>query len=473
MIRKTDPQAIAPYVRDASNFSGGQASEVVIPESVDELIGFLKSNRSPITVAGAGTGVTASRIPSSGIIISLERFKGTGDVENSTIAVEPAVSLAILEERLQATDYFYPPNPTEKWASLGGTIATNASGSRSYKFGSTRDYVLELGILLADGRSTHLVRGHKITSPLQLSDGSRIDFPHIKYRSPLCKNAAGYYSQPEMDWIDLFIGSDGTLGIVTRARLKLLPRPTDFISGVLFFDTEEACWRLVEILRAFSKNGLIDPCSLEYFDSHSLRRLKKKYENVPERAHASLFFEQDVAKGQDYDQLLEIWYEFLGREDVLLEDSWFARDLKDIRLFHELRHDLPLMLNEENSRLGRMKIGTDMAVSNAHFISMMNFYKRNLDSAGIDHAVFGHIGDNHLHINLLPEKSQMPQAQALYQTLVDQILQWKGTVSAEHGIGKFKKNYFAQMVGESALEELRRVKKTLDPAWILGVGNIL
>jgi D-lactate dehydrogenase (cytochrome) len=276
-----------------------------------------------------------------------------------------------------------------------------------------------------------------------------------------------------MDWIDLFIGSDGTLGIVTRSKLKLLPRPAGFISGVIFFDTEEACWRLVEILRAFAKNGLIDPCSLEYFDGCSLSRLKKKYPDIPQRGKAALFFEQDVSRGRDYDALLEAWHEFLGREDVLLEDSWFARDARDIRYFHEFRHDLPLMLNEENSRLGRVKIGTDMAVDDAHFISMMNFYKRQLDLSGIDYVVFGHIGDNHLHVNLLPENELTARAHALYQTLVDRILQWQGTVSAEHGIGKLKKNYFAQMVGKPGLEELRRVKRALDPAWILGVGNIL
>lgn len=470
MIRKTDPQAIAPYLKDASNFSAGKAAEVVIPENTGELIEFLQSNRGPITIAGAGTGVTASRIPSSGAIISVERFNEIGATEGSAITVGAAVRLADLEDHLRSTPWFYPPNPTEMLAFIGGTIATNASGSRSYKFGTTRDFVLELEIVLADGRTINLCRGHEIASPLKFADGSAIHFPDIRYRSPRCKNAAGYFVQPGMDWIDLFIGSDGTLGIVTRAKLKLLPRPADFISGVLFFNKEETCWRLVETIRSGSRKE-ISPCSLEYFDRFSLKRLKTKYDTLPHRAHAALFFEQDVPA--DYDAALEAWYEFLEEEDVFLDDSWFAQSQKDIRRFHQFRHDIPLMLNEENSRLGRVKIGTDMAVENKHFMAMMHFYRDQLARCGMDHVVFGHIGDNHLHINLLPGKKETDQARDTCQTLVDQILKWNGTVSAEHGIGKLKKEYFKQMVGEQALEELKQIKKSLDPHWLLGVGNIL
>lgn len=474
MIRKTDPQAIAPYLRDASNVSGGKASAVIIPENIGELIAFLQTHPrhspQPITIAGAGTGVTASRIPSSGIVLSLERFNQIGEIEDASITVGPAVRLAELETKLGATPYFYPPNPTEMSAFIGGTIATNASGSRSYKFGATRNYILELELVLADGRIITLPRGKKITSPLEFADGSSIFFPEVRYRSPLCKNAAGYYVQSGMDWIDLFTGSDGTLAIVTQAKLKLLPRPLDFISGVLFFSEEELCWQLVEAIRS-QTSGDIAPCSLEYFDRFSLERLRKKYGTIPDCAQAALFFEEDVMK--DYDTALETWYEFLNGEEVLLDDSWFAQNSKNIRHFQEFRHDLPLMLNEENSRQSRQKIGTDMAVGNKHFMDMMVFYRDCLSRSEIDYVIFGHIGDNHLHINLLPKKEEMDRARDTCQTLVDQILKWNGTISAEHGVGKLKKEYFLQMVGRQALGELKQIKKSIDPGQLLGVGNIL
>lgn len=468
MIRKIDPQTISPYLRDASGFPDGRASEVIIPETVGELSDFLKANRQPITISGAGTGVTAGRIPSEGIIISLERFKHIGEITDSSIEVGAAVTLHDLQACLQSSMYFYPPNPTETWASIGGTLATNASGARSYKFGPTRDYVLEAEVVLSGGQIVRLTRKPKITEPLELDDGSRLNFPSVSYQSPNCKNAAGYFVRPGMDWLDIFIGSEGTLGIITRCRLKLLPRPGDFVSGILFFSAEESCWDLVRKFQAMT-DGRVSPCSLEYFDRHSLNLLRRKRSLIPAQAQAGLFFEQDVVG--DYDSCLEHWFDFLTETGVSLDDSWFAQNSKDLQRFHDFRHELPQLLNEENSRLGRVKIGTDMAVSDDHFDEMMRFYRDTLTSSVVDYVMFGHIGDNHLHINLLPRKDQEQCAHETYQSLVDQILQWRGTVSAEHGIGKLKKKYFVQMAGEQALGELKLIKRTLDPNGLLGIGN--
>lgn len=471
MFRKTDPETIAPYLKDASNFSDGQASEVVIPETREELIAYLKGSEKLITLAGAGTGLTASRIPLGGVIVSMERFKTLGSVQDGTIRVGPAVTLQDLQDHLKNSGWFYPPNPTEWLASIGGTLATNASGARSYKYGTTRQFVLEADIALSDGRTASLRRGDTIDRPLRLDDGSTIDFPAINFKSPECKNAAGYFVRPGMDWLDLFIGSDGTLCVFTECTLKLLQAPADFLSGILFMEQEEACWELLEKIKA-SQSSQISPCSLEYFDRRSLQRLKQKFHNTPEKAQAALFFEQGVASQQEYDLCLEAWYEFLEKEKILLEDSWFAQGPKDIAKFHDFRHQLPLMINEENSRLGRVKMGTDMAVSDDHFRQMMAFYRDELAGSGLDFVMFGHIGDNHLHINLLPDAKQMSLARETYSTLVDQILEWGGTVSAEHGVGKLKKEYYHKMIGNQALEELWEIKKTLDPQCRLGAGNL-
>ena len=471
MFRKTDPETIAPYLKDASNFFEGQASEVVIPENREELVKFLKENEGPVSLAGAGTGLTASRIPLSGVVVSLERFKSLGPVEDGTIRVGCAVTLKELQDHLKTSGWFYPPNPTEWLASIGGTLATNASGSRSYKFGTTREFVLEADIVLSNGRTASVRRGDTIDQPLQLDDGSTIQFPPIDYKSPQCKNAAGYFVQPQMDWLDIFVGSDGTLCVFTECRLKLLKAPADFLSGILFLEHEEDCWKLLEKIRG-SKEPDISPCSLEYFDRCSLQRLKQKFSNIPEKAQAALFFEQDVAHSSDYDSCLETWYEFLEQEKVLLDDSWFAQGPKDIEKFHDFRHQLPLMINEENSRLGRVKMGTDMAVDDSHFREMMGFYRDELSASGLDFVMFGHIGDNHLHINLLPDAEQMSQARKTYEALVNQILKWGGTISAEHGVGKLKKEFYHKMIGDQALAELRKIKKSLDPQGRFGIGNL-
>jgi D-lactate dehydrogenase (cytochrome) len=471
MFRKTDPETIAPYLKDASNYSEGQASEVIIPETRQELVAFLKENKSFVTLAGAGTGLTASRIPLSGAVVSLERFNKMEPVIDGTIRVGCAVTLKELQDHLKSSGWFYPPNPTEGLASIGGTLATNASGARSYKYGTTRQFVLEADIVLSDGRTASVRRGDTVDQPLQLDDESVINFPSVKFKSPKCKNAAGYFVQPGMDWLDIFIGSDGTLCGFTGCTLKLLKAPADFLSGILFMEQEEECWGLLDQIRG-SKESKISPCSLEYFDRRSLQRLKQKFSNIPESARAALFFEQDVASQPEYDLCFEVWYEFLERENVLLGDSWFAQGPKDIEKFYDFRHKLPLMINEENSRRRRVKMGTDMAVGNEHFWKMMEFYRDELAASGLDFVMFGHIGDNHLHINLLPDAKQLPQARKTYAILVNQILKWGGTISAEHGVGKLKKEYYHKMVGDQALAELREIKKSLDPQDRLGAGNL-
>ena len=370
---------------------------------------------------------------------------------------------------MKNTTWFYPPNPTEWNASIGGTLATNASGSRSYKYGVTRDFVNAVDCLLVDGRRVLIKRGHKISKPLLMDDGSEITFPAITYKSPDCKNTAGYFVKPEMDWRDLFIGSDGTLGIFVKVCLRLITKPEAFLSGVLFFEEEEYCWKLT---RQIKSNPLVLPCSLEYFDQYSLIMLKEKYPDIPMNAKAALFFEEDIINKKDYDAALEKWLNFLSGKNVLLDDSWFAHDENDNIAFHEFRHQIPILVNEKNAKDKREKIGTDMAVADRYFEKMMRYYEKTLSNAGLAYVIFGHIGDNHLHINLLPDPSQKNLAVSLYDEIASKIFSWNGTVSAEHGIGKKKKKYFYQMVGQNNIEDLMKIKNTLDPQYRLGRGNI-
>lgn len=279
--------------------------------------------------------------------------------------------------------------------------------------------------MLADGRYATLKRGMTVNQPLQLNDGSNIEFPAVRYRSPQCKNASGYFIQPDMDWVDLLVGSDGTLAMFTRIVLKLIPAPQGFFSAILFFDAEPDAWQLADTIKKEQSAG-ISPCAIEYFDGNSLTRLKQKFNTIPASSNAALFVEQDIDRDQDPDEVLEHWAEFLEDNSVDLENSWFAESGKDIERFHDFRHQLPLMINEENQRAGRTKMGTDLAVSDDHFLNLMNVYSEALKSGGVDYVVFGHIGDNHLHINLLPDQEQKAQAKAMYHRFVDQVLEWGG-----------------------------------------------
>jgi FAD/FMN-containing dehydrogenase len=471
MLRKTDPLEIASYLKDASNKPDGFASAVVIPENETELRQFLKENTEAITLSGAGTGLTAGRTPQGGVVVSMERFLRLLIREDACVEAGAGVTLKDLQNQLQNTSWFYPPNPTENLASLGGNFATNASGSRSYKFGVTRDYVQKADILLSDGRKCVVSRGDRICSPLKLDDGSTIVFPQVSYLSPQCKNATGFFVRPNMDWLDLFIGSGGTLGIVTEITLKTAPKPNHFLSGILFFDEDESLWKLVRKFKEADIEG-ISPCSLEYFDFYSLEMLRSRFETIPDRARAALFFEQDIYGDDVYDNFVERWFDFLESEGVNLDDSWISQNERDVEKFHDFRHALPSLVNEELSRNNSVKVGTDMAAPFEYFEDMMRFYKRELSASNVKYVVFGHIGDNHLHINFFPEKNTKGKIAALYQCMVNQVLAWGGTISAEHGIGKLKKQYFHQMAGEQGLADMKIIKSVFDSKGLLGQGNM-
>ena len=190
------------------------------------------------------------------------------------------------------------------------------------------------------------------------------------------------------------------------------------------------------------------------------------------KAQAALFFEEDVSVHENYDAKFDNWIKFLAEKDILLDDSWFSQNENDNATFHDFRHQIPVMVNEKNSRAGREKIGTDMAVSDKYFMEMMKFYEKTLSNTGIPYVIFGHLGDNHLHINLLPQPSQKELALSLYDEIARKIISWNGTVAAEHGIGKKKKKYFYEMVGKKSIEELKAIKNVLDPQMRLGRGNI-
>ena len=175
---------------------------------------------------------------------------------------------------------------------------------------------------------------------------------------------------------------------------------------------------------------------------------------------------------ENYNAKFDNWIKFLTGKNILLDDSWFSQNENDNATFHDFRHQIPVMINEKNSRAGREKIGTDMAVSDKYFMKMMNFYEKTLSNTSIPYVIFGHLGDNHLHINLLPQPSQKELAGSLYDEIARKIISWNGTVAAEHGIGKIKKKYFYEMVGTKSIEELKAIKNILDPQMRLGRGNI-
>ena len=485
---KTQPEDIQNYLTDASNMQGGHAERLFIPQSAGEVAEILRDaneQKISVTISGARTGTVGGAIPFGGYVISLEKLNKIVrvDKETMTAVVEPGVILADLQKAVDAEGLFYPPDPTEWSCQVGGTVATNASGARSFKYGATRDYVLRLQIVLADGTTVDLARGDSLSSDGTIALGSRtLKVPTYK-RPSVRKNVSGYFNATPLDAIDLFIGSEGTLGVITEIELALLPKPEGFFSGVVFFSDEADLMAFVEESRAGSftrrKNPVatapgpdVDASLLEYFDSNALSFIAEKFPETPGRMAGAIFFEQETTADNE-DALLEQWNALLEKHNADLERSWFTTNDQDRENMREFRHALPVSVNEVIARHKQRKVGTDMAVPDEAFPAFLRFYKEILDASGLDYVIFGHIGDCHLHANMLPkDENEAEQARHIYGRCIAQAIMLGGCVSAEHGIGKLKRKYLAAMMGERYLNEMGAIKRAFDPNGILGRGNM-
>ena len=496
MLVKENTDELQNYLTDASNMPGGFADKLFIPENAREIAEILKeanSKRIPVTISGARTGTVGGAIPFGGFVISLERLNKILEINKDErfAVVESGVVLNDFQKAVEAENLFYPPDPTEWSCQIGGTVATNASGARSFKYGATRRFVEEIEIVLASGEILNLKRGEIFSEngfvELETISGAKIRAKLPTYRQPdTRKNTSGYFSGERVDAIDLFIGSEGTLGIVTKIKLNLLPKPESFFSGIIFFENEtdllnfvwEAREKSFDTRRNIIANrksqiaNSIDAALIEYFDEKALKFISEKFPEVPENAKGAIFFEQETSLETE-DALLEQWNELLEKHNADLERSWFTTTEQDREKMRAFRHALPVSVNERIVRYKQKKIGTDMAVPDDKFASFLKFYREKLDASGLDYVIFGHIGDNHLHANLLPKTDdEAARARHLYGRFIAQSIMLGGTISAEHGIGKHKSKYLYVQYGERFLNEMAELKRAFDPNGILGRGNM-
>jgi len=440
------------YLTDASGYTGN-GSKLFVPEDeqdVVEVLNAAREERIPVTLAGAGSGLTGARVPQGGWVLSLEKFRRL-EIGEGRARVGAAITLLELRDAARPMRQFYAPDPTEITASVGGTIATNASGSRSFKYGSTRRHVLALRVALMDGRVVEYRRGDKI------------DFTVPAIPVPATtKYTAGYRLEPGMDWIDLFCGSEGTLGVVLEAELALLPIPASLFMGVVFFPSDERALDAVDAWRPVPELRMI-----EYVDRNALDLLLERYPEIPAAAGAALLIE---AEGDDVDA----WEARLRSAGALTEASWFATTAKDRERFREFRHALPEMVIAKLVPGGFLKMGTDYAVPIQRNREMLAYYRWRLEEELPGrYVIYGHIGDAHVHVNLLPTNQvESATPSRLLTEFAKQAVALGGTVSAEHGLGKRKAGLLALQYAPEHIQAMRDVKSRIDPYWLLGRGTL-
>ena len=480
--------AHADYLRDESRRIG-RADRIAFPRTEAEVLAALAEAREqklPVTTQGARTGVTGGAVPEGGLVLNLAHMGRILSAENGELRVQPGATLAAIRAAVPPGFYF-APDPTEPSASIGGMISCNSSGALSFLHGPTRNHVLGLRVALLNGDVVDLRRGRDKTAGLRFQLGAVSgELPPL--RRPAVKNAAGYFVDPDMDLVDLFVGAEGTLGVVTEATLRLLPAPGAVWGLMAFLPSTAAVVGFVDALRQTPRDGSAQLAALEYFDSNCLVFLREHADELASKGiavpalpdgSACVYAEWHAPDAAAAEAALmaaaERLPEFGADPDAcILADN--PHDLEKLKLF---RHSAPEMVNsaiDERRKIhpGLVKLGTDMSVPDARLADVLALYEKDLAASGLEHLIFGHIGANHLHVNILPRHpADYDAGRALYARWAAQVIAWGGSISAEHGIGKLKRDLFRQMAGDAALAQMRDLKKCFDPDNLLNPGTLL
>lgn len=424
------------------------------PESVEEVVEIVRqatADRTPITCAGAQTSTTAASITDKGMLLSLRSLDRISaiDEETKTIRVEPGALVGEIKRTAAAAGLLFAPDPTsEEESTIGGAIACNASGARTFKYGATRKHVQALKVVMASGEMMEF------------------------RRTNLEKNTVGYaFAHDPIDW---FIGSEGTLGIVVEAELALLPLPTHVVGLAVFFGTEEAALSFVVAAR---ESRTVTPRCIEYFDDQAIgiARAAAHGEMLPDGAKAMVYVEEEVR--DDLDSTLGEWSDLIQSTVTDFDPLVFDGEAR-LREARQIRHSIPSTMNERGTKYsgaGGRKVSTDWAVPYRKVAEAIRIARELAAEHHIGQAViYGHAGNGHPHQNFIArDMRELATIEVVVEQTLRHVLALGGTVAAEHGIGKIKRRWLPLQMNGLQIAMMTAVKRELDPFGILAPGNIL
>ena len=510
------PDDLTAYLEDAAHFPGGHAAGVLFPRSEADVADALRSADAVLPI-GAQSSLTGGATPMGELILSTAKMTGIA-VAPGRVAVGAGVTVAALQEQLAGAGAWFPPVPTFTGATAGGIVATNAAGAATFKYGSVRRWVDALTVVLADGTVLEIRRGESIARNGQFeiaTDSGRVAFAVPSYRMPAAaKRSAGYHAEPDMDLIDLFIGSEGTLGIVTRVTFRTLtPAPNIVLAFVPCADEASAIGLTARLRDASMRTWRgraaagIDAAAIEHLDARSLQIVRedgadrRNHVTIPEQARIALLVQLELDPAVDAARAFD---EIQEAQDIQTPDAAgsglaaFCRELErsgvladaQIALPHDARRIGELLAVREavpagvNQRIGQAKrsvdgqiakTAADMIVPFDRFAEMMAIYRRGFESRGLDYAIWGHISDGNVHPNVIARSlDDVEQGKAAILEFGRDVTRLGGCPLAEHGVGRnpVKQALLRQLYGEAGLEEMRAVKRALDPRWRLSPGVI-
>lgn len=449
LVTLLGPEQVATSADTIANHSGDKWSAshppdvVVFAEStadVSSVLKFASAHQIPVTTRGAGHGYVGGAVPvQGGIVLSTARMNRILGIhpEDGVAIVQPGVITKTLQDAARAVGWEYPPDPASlKDCSLGGNIATNAGGPRCLKYGVTRSYVLGLEVVLANGEI--------------LRSGGRLH-----------KNKTGF------DLIGLFTGSEGMLGVVTEATLRLIPKPASRgMLAAIFPDYALAAAAVQAILNA----GHL-PSALEITDAFTLAAARKRLgAEVFPPGNAHLIVEIDGRPAAVNSELEELYQLLTSLGATFIER---APDEISCERIWKLRREFSYSLRDT----GLTKLNEDIVVPRSKLVELVAFARQLENETGIPIACFGHAGDGNIHTNLMVKDYSDPVTRERADAALDLLFTWVlaqgGAITGEHGVGLAKKRWIHQALGEVSFATHRVLKDALDPQGILNPGKFL
>lgn len=438
-----DAETLAAHAGD--KWFAHQAPEVVVfaesTEQVSALLRFASREKIPVTARGAGYGYVGGCVPvRGGIALSLARMNRIKEIHfaDAIAIVEPGVLTGDLQDRAREQKLFYPPDPASlRNCSIGGNVATNAGGPRCLKYGVTRNYVVGLEVVLANGDV--------------LRTGGRVH-----------KNKTGF------DLIGLFVGSEGMLGVVTEITVKLLPLPpTRATLSAAFAEMTTAA----ATVQAIFAEGFL-PSSLEIADHFTLEAARRDLgANRVAPGNAHMLVDLD---GQEETVRVEM-AELRALVETKKPNALVVATVEaECEALWALRREFSNSLRAT----GLTKLNQDIVVPRSHLVDLVEFAGRLQEKHGFPVATFGHAGDGNIHVNIMADRYNREadvraKVEAALDDLFAQVLAWGGVVTGEHGIGLAKKRWWPQATSEVSREVHKRIKRALDPDGILNPGKFL
>ena len=501
---QTRHDIIQSFLSDAAHVPGGFAAGVAFPRTAAEVASLVAAVRRVLPI-GAQSSLTGGATPRGELVLSTRELTAIALEPGALVRVEAGVTLSQLQRTLAAHSLYYPPVPTFDGAFVGGTVATNAAGAATFKYGSTRSWVQAIEVVLADASLLRVQRGEATASPagefeVGLPTGVTWRVPIPSYRMPdVPKLSAGYCSRPGMDLVDLFVGSEGTLGIVVAATLRTVPLPRNAFVLVPC-DSDAQAIALTGALRreaalCWSANGPLDVSAIEYMDQRALDAVPQETFSRTGLEHlrssrALLLIHLELppsprpvfgATGPaDEREALQRLEAVLGHHGIGADvDIALPGDSRAAARMLHVREAIPAAVNARVAAAQAaihpeiQKTAGDLVVPFERLADSIALYRECFESRGLDYALWGHASDGNLHPNVIPRSlDDVRRGREAILDAARRVIAMGGAPLAEHGVGRspLKQQLLEELYGAKGIEEMRTVKRALDPEWKLAPG---